>query len=244
AAAITGLVPDSGLHTDAARAPALVMDCAAIPAGVWDTEVAWAALGALLGDTAGTTVAALTGLPGEVGDDGTTEDRLKAMAATAASAGGVALFHVVGVTPEARDGLDVAGLPVVTVTADLLRGARDRLSTATTDDLDAVSLGTPHFSVHEFARLASLLDGGAPFDPRVEVYVSTSRAVLAEAEARGYVAPVRDAGGRIVTDTCTYVTPVLSPTARTVMTNSGKWAWYAPGNLGVDVAIGTMADCV
>ncbi|MEO7125631.1 MAG: aconitase X, partial [Nakamurella sp.] len=48
----------------------------------------------------------------------------------------------------------------------------------------------------------------------------------------------------IVTDTCTYVTPVLDRSVRTVMTNSGKWAWYAPGNLGIDVALGTLADCV
>lgn len=244
AAAITGVVPDSGLHTDQARRPVLAIDCGEIPRHVFDSEVAWAALGALLGDLAGTRVAALTGLPGDPKDGGTTEDQLKAMAATAASAGGVALFHVVGITPEARDGIDLAGLPTTTITAAMLRRARDRLTTARTDRLDAVSLGTPHFSVSEFARLATYLGDGAAFHPAVEVYVSTSRAVLAEAEARGHVAALRAAGGRIVTDTCTYVTPVLSPTARAVMTNSGKWAWYAPGNLGVDVAIGTMADCV
>ena len=28
------------------------------------------------------------------------------------------------------------------------------------------------------------------------------------------------------------------------MTNSGKVAYYAPGNLGVDVVFGSLADCV
>jgi predicted aconitase len=28
------------------------------------------------------------------------------------------------------------------------------------------------------------------------------------------------------------------------MTNSGKWAWYAPGNLGIDTVLGSLADCV
>lgn len=251
AAAITGLVPDAGLHTDAARRATLLLDCAAVPAGVWRSEAAWAALGAVLGGAAGSRVAALTGLPGDLADGGTTEDRLKALAATAASAGGVALFHVVGVTPEAPDlptvlgpGAERRAVPVLTVTAEVLRAARDRLSTATGNRLDAVSLGTPHFSVTEFAALAELLASGAPFHPGVDVVVSTSRAVLVQAERSGYVAALRAVGGRIVTDTCTYVTPVLDPACRVVMTDSGKWAWYAPGNLGVDVVLGSLADCV
>ena len=46
-----------------------------------------------------------------------------------------------------------------------------------------------------------------------------------------------------MTDTCTYITPVMRVTAP-VMTDSGKWAWYAPSNLGVDVALGSLEDCV
>jgi predicted aconitase len=251
AAAITGRVPDAGLHTDAGRRATLVLDCTTVPAGVWESEAAWAALGAVLGGAAGSRVAALSGLTGDLSDGGGTEDRLKALAATAASAGGVALFHVVGVTPEAPQlaavlgsGVPERAVPVVPVTADLLRAGRDRLTTAKGDQLDAVSLGTPHFSVSEFAALAGLLATGMPFHPGVDVYVSTSRAVLAEAERRGYAEPLRAAGGRIVTDTCTYVTPVLDPTSRVVMTSSGKRAWYAPGNLGVDVVLGSLADCV
>ncbi|MEO7125755.1 MAG: aconitase X [Nakamurella sp.] len=296
AAGITGLAPDVGLHTDAGRRPVLVLDCSSIPRALWESDAAWAALGALLGAIAGTRVAALTGVPGNLNDGGRTEARLKAVAATAASAGGVALFHVVGVTPEAPDLATVLRLgdgsttesprpspaaqpavsepaaihpaaihpaatqppgtqppgtqppgtqpPTTVVSLDMLRGARDRLTTATGANLDAVSIGTPHFSVSEFADLAALLARDQPFDPRVDVYVSTSRAVLAAADALGYVEPLRRAGGRIVTDTCTYVTPVLDRSVRTVMTNSGKWAWYAPGNLGIDVALGTLADCV
>ncbi len=244
AAAITGLVPDVGLHTDTGRRPVMVLDCSPVPARVWESDIAWAALGAVVGGRAGVRVAALTGLPGDLSDGGTTEDRLKALAATAASAGGVALFHVVGVTPEAPPDMSLGGLPVSAVTIGDLAAARDRLSTATGTDLDAVSIGTPHFSLSEFAALARELAGGSAFDERVDVYVSTSRAVLAEADRLGYVDPLRRAGGRVVTDTCTYVTPILAPTAHTVMTNSGKWAWYAPGNLGVDVALGTLRDCV
>ncbi|HET9860593.1 MAG TPA: aconitase X catalytic domain-containing protein [Nocardioidaceae bacterium] len=246
AAALTGRVPDAGLHQDHARRAELVLNCSDLPHRLLAEDTAWAALGALLGEVAGTRVAALVGLPGDLGDDGTTEDRLKALGATAASAGGVALFHVVGVTPEAPDLQSVAdpGCPVHVVSTADLRTARDRLSTATGDRLDAVSLGTPHFSVTEFAELARVIGSGPAFSDEVDVYVSTSRAVLAEATRLGHLAPVEAAGARIVTDTCTYVTPVLAPGTKTVMTNSGKWAWYAPANLGVDTVLGTLAECV
>jgi predicted aconitase len=246
AAALTGRAPEAGLHLDEARRAELVLDCSQIPRRLLEEDTAWAALGALLGDLAGTRVAALTGLPGDLGDGGVTEDRLKALGATAASAGGVALFHVVGVTPEAPRPASVAvpDTPHRTVTTTDLRAARDRLSSTTDDRLDAVSLGTPHFSVSEFAALARAVGSGPRFADSVDVYVSTSRAVLAEADRRGHLAPVEAAGAKILTDTCTYVTPVLAVGTRTVMTNSGKWAWYAPGNLGIDTVLGSLAECV
>jgi predicted aconitase len=246
AAAVTGRVPFAGLHRDEARRAELVLDLSAVSRELLDHDAAWPAVGALLGDRAGTRVAALTGLPGDLADGGRTEDRLKALGATAASAGGVALFHVVGVTPEAPtlDAVVRPGAPVLPVrNADLLE-ARDRLGTVTGGRLDAVSLGTPHFSVGEFARLAAELGDGPPFADSLTVYVSTSRGVLERARALGHADVVERAGARIVTDTCTYVTPVLDPGVRTVMTNSGKWAWYAPANLGIDTVLGSLAECV
>ena len=48
----------------------------------------------------------------------------------------------------------------------------------------------------------------------------------------------------MVVDTCTYITPILDPGRRVVMTNSAKWAYYAPGNIGVDVVFGSLEECV
>jgi len=48
----------------------------------------------------------------------------------------------------------------------------------------------------------------------------------------------------VVTDTCTYITPILHDVAGPVMTDSAKWAWYAPGNLGFDVVFGSLEECV
>jgi predicted aconitase len=241
AAAITGRVPDAGLHQDANRAGTVRLDLSGVPRALLAEDAAWGVLGHLAGCRAGNGVPVLTGTGEEV-----TEDQLKAFGAAAASGGGVGLFHVVGVTPEAPTLAAVGGerLPAMPVSAEDIRAMRDRLSTARGATLDSVCLGTPHFSVAEFERLAGLLTDGVPFDPRVRVYVATSRAVLAEAERLGYAEPVRAAGGQIVVDTCTYITPILDRMVRTVMTNSGKWAWYAPGNIGVDVVLGSLAECV
>ena len=242
-AAVTGFAPRVGLHLDENRAGQDLYDCSAVPAGTFDADIAWAALGHLVGRRSGTRVPVLTGLPGE-----TDEDRLKALGAAAASAGGVALFHAVGLTPEAPDAATAfqgrAAERRFEVTAADLRAARDELTTAPDGRLDAISVGTPHFSAAEFRALAALLAGGPPFDDGIEFWISTSRGVLAEAERTGDAAICRRAGARILVDTCTYIAPVLRASARVVMTNSAKWAWYAPTNLGIDVVFASLAECV
>src|SRR5207244_1733837 len=156
--------------------------------------------------------------------------------------GAVGLFHAVGVTPEAPTMQAAFGgrrpSRIVDVTTARLAAARDALTTAAGDRIDAVSVGTPHFSTEEFATLGPLLDG-VRTHPDVAFYVSTSRGVLAEVEARGWLPIYERAGVRLVVDTCTYVTPILDPGRRVVMTNSGKWAYYAPGNIGVRVVFGS-----
>jgi len=107
-----------------------------------------------------------------------------------------------------------------------------------------VCLGTPHASLHEIRALHNALVGGDPIAAGVDFYINTGRTVYAQADEAGLIAPLRDMGVTFVLDTCTYVTSILRPDTRTVMTNSGKWAHYAPGNLGFDVVLATLGECV
>jgi predicted aconitase len=107
--------------------------------------------------------------------------------------------------------------------------------------IGSVSIGTPHCSLDELRRLASLVEG---VGLRAPLYVNTGRDVLADAETAGVAGTLRTAGVTFVTDTCTYITPIIERAAGPVVTNSGKWAWYAPGNLGFDVAFATLEECV
>ena len=48
----------------------------------------------------------------------------------------------------------------------------------------------------------------------------------------------------LVADTCVYVSALMKAGVGAIMTNSGKCAYYAPGNLGVEIAYGSLAECV
>ena len=240
-AAITGRVPDSGLHRTANRRAEVVFRLRDIPEQLLDEDVFYPVLGHLVGQRTGSAIPAIAGLP-----PGQPEDRLKALGAAAASSGAVALFHAVGSTPEAASledalqGRDPAR--VADITPDDVVRARDSLTTSPGDTIGGVSLGTPHLSVAGFARLVELLDG-VRVHPAVEFYVSTGRGVLEQVKEKGWAELLERAGVELVTDTCTYITPVVRK-ARVMMTDSGKWAYYAPGNIGVEVVFGSMRECV
>ena len=104
-------------------------------------------------------------------------------------------------------------------------------------------MGTPHFSFAEFERLRSLL-GGRRISDRVAFYASTGRGVQEELRAQGWLDDLTAAGVTIVTDTCTYLAPIMAPIEGAVMTNSAKWAWYGPNNLGIKVIFGSLEECV
>ena len=238
--ALTGRAPRAGLHLDEHRRATVVVDTGAVAEPLKRRDVFYPVLGTWLGGVAGDRVAVVTGLPASV-----TEDQLKAMGAAAASSGAVGLFHVEGVTPEAADLRAALGgeapAEVIAARPDALRAVRDGLSTATTDRIDAVAVGSPHFSLREFAHLEALLPA-TPF--AVPFYVCTGRSEYGRLEAEGRLARFADAGVEIVVDTCVVVTPILPPAGGVLMTNSGKFAHYTPSNTGYGVVYGSLEDCV
>jgi len=239
-AAITGRVPDAGLHRDEHRRGRMLFRLQGVADRLLASDVLYPVLGHLVGTAAGTRVPVIDGLP-----RGTGEDRLKALGAAAASSGAVAMFHAVGITPEAPTLEAALGGgrpdPVIEVGPADLRRARDELSTVAAGTPVAVSVGTPHYSLAEIGDLVRLLGGRRVAVP---TYVNTGRDVLAAARERGWEEALAAAGVTVVVDTCTYITPIIPAASGLVMTDSGKWAWYAPGNLGYDVVYGSREECV
>lgn len=241
-AAITGRVPRLGLHLDENRRGQVLVRLQGFDADAMDLETFYPALGHLLGPLAGEKVPVIDGLPSVVSDD-----RLKALGAAAASSGGIALFHAVGLTPEAPT-LQAAlhGLPpertVDLTPADLEAAWADLSTAAEGDQLDVVLLGCPHFSFAEFRELADFI-ARAGGKAKADVVVISSTQSFALAQRAGFDRVLTDFGARITLDTCMFHTPMLHAGVRTVMTNSGKCAYYAPGELNVKVAFGSLADC-
>jgi predicted aconitase len=242
ACAIAGRAPDYGLHRMENRRARIVFDLSAIARSFLASEVAWPILGTLYGRLVGNAVGVVTGVP--IHPD---EDALKAFGAASASSGAVGLFHIAGVTPEAPD--LAAALhhqepeEIIHVSPEMLEEARRGLSTvAHTAAIDAVAIGSPHLSVAEFERLEALI-AGRPL--QVPLYACTGRHALQVLEETGRRRHLEDCGVVIVADTCVVVTPILPEKPGAVlMTNSGKFAHYAPGNTGYGVLYGSLAECV
>ncbi|ESZ20189.1 aconitase X [Mesorhizobium sp. L48C026A00] len=238
--AMTGRAPAWGLHLTDNRRGQILFE---LTGSFEPADALFVGVGLVIGQASGDRIPVISGLP-----QPRDEDQLKALGAAAATTGAVALFHAVGITPEART-LDEAfrGVaPEATIRicrADIDQALAKLSSVPDGAPLAAVSLGTPHFSHEEWKRLLAMLREVAP-GSGIPIYVNTGRATFKRLQDEGELAGM-DAFGLIpVTDTCTYVTSVLERLDGVVMTNSGKWAHYAPGNIGVSVAFGDLEDCV
>ena len=242
ACAITGFAPKTGLHLPENRFATFVFDVSGLPQADFAEESFWPILGSLYGKRAGTAIGVVKGVPRHPG-----EDALKAFGAASASTGGVGLFHIAGVTPEAPDVETILGgkTPVeeMQISAADFGDQKRRMATVQgVTSIDAVAIGSPHLSLEECRRL-DLMIGGRSL--AVPFYACTGRHVLKDLESSGLRKSLEAAGVTVVIDTCVVVTPIMKELAGGVlMTNSGKFAQYAPGNTGYGVVFGSMAECV
>src|SRR5258706_4073480 len=227
--AITGRVPAVGLHLTTERAGQMLIRVTGVPPALQSDDQFFAVLGHLVGTLAEDRIPVIDGIVVSPA-----EDQLKAFAAASASSGRVALFHMIGVTPEAPT-LDPAFQgrapgQMVDVRIDDLRAARKELTTADGRELDMVILGSPHFSLAEFRALAPLV-AGQRVDPRVKFLVTSSRLMKEQAESAGGLAPIAAFGAQITLDTRLLASPLLPPGVRTLMTNSAEYAYHTPSLL-------------
>jgi cis-L-3-hydroxyproline dehydratase len=240
--AVTGRVPAAGLHLDEPRLATVLLELESLPFALTNRDDFYPVLGYLIGSAVGDKVAVVAGIEARP-----SEDQLKALGAAAASSGEVALFHIVGATPEAPTVADALGHrpPERTIRIDLaeLRRTHAILTTATGSRLDVVAFGSPHCSLAECRTLATLMSGRKAAD-HVEVFITTSRAVRDLLARTGELDTLEKFGARVTADTCIVVAPLVKPGAQVLMTNSAKYAHYGPGLLRVDSVFATTEECV
>lgn len=240
--ALTGRAPRIGAHLDEGRLASLRVEVTR-PAQADDAF--YPLLGYYLGALAGRRIPLVCGLERAA----PSRDDLKAFGAAFATTSAAPMFHIAGVTPEAADAEQalggVAPHRVIKIgPAELLASWRE-LNSATSPELGLVSLGNPHFSLSECTALARLCAGRRKH-PQVALVITCGRQVLEQARQAGHVAVLEAFGAQFVTDTCWCMLgePLVPVGATTLMTNSAKYAHYAPGLVGRRVHFAALDACV
>jgi predicted aconitase len=194
AAGLTGRTPRYGFHLPQGRRATLRITVDHTPASL----NGWGALGGVIGRLAGNywAVPVIEGIEGAV-----RSDQLKHFGASMASFGSIALYHLVGLTPEARELSDVASpdLPSHRVTKADVEALQQ--SYHTDDTVDVVVFSAPQLSLYELGDLAALCDGRKLAVPMLAV---TSPQVKPDADRMGYTARIEAAGGSVLSGMCFY----------------------------------------
>jgi predicted aconitase len=174
--------------------------------------------------------------------------RHKHFGAAAASSGGVEMYHMVGITPEAPSaeiafGGERRGDTFVYDAAARARTYETLNAVGTSTDVDYVMLGCPHYSIEQIAYAAHLIEG-RKVSANSALWVFTSRAVKATADANGYTKILRDAGAYLMTDTCSSISAAVPKGTKVAALDSAKQVHYLPAIMGIEGWYGTTAECI
>jgi predicted aconitase len=224
AAALTGRTPAYGLHLDENRQPGLTVR---VEANLTDTRD-FGALGVVVGRAIESRQ--VKAIPYLHGIPTATVDQLKSLCASLATYGGLAMFHMEGITPESAQYAPPDETLVIRQ-GDLDEAIRSLDAFPSSEEVDFVSLGCPHLSIHEIQRIAELLQGK---HVRKTFWITTSRPVKRIADQMGYTATIEAAGAIFAVDTCCVVAPIKGR-FKTLVTDSAKACYYAGAKNGFEI---------
>ncbi len=237
-AGLTGRTPRYGFHLDAQRQATVRFQVDWTPSTLND----WGALGGVIGKLAGNywSVPVVEGLQGAPDSDA-----MKHFGAAMASFGSIALFHLVGITPEANRLADVGGdrLPVRRrITEADVKALQSAY--ATSDEVDVVVFSAPQLSLYELRRISELCEGRRLLKPLLAM---TSPQVKPDADRMGYTERIEAAGGQVMTGMCFYQSYAREMGEangwKHLATNSAKLVNIL-GGYGYVPMIATMEQCV
>jgi predicted aconitase len=239
AASLTGKIPCWGNHLDGGRAGTHLIDVAVRV----DDFAEWGMLGYFTG---GQVAEARPVVVGDLGRPDLVD--LKHFGAAAATSGGVELYHLPGITPEAPT-LEAA-FGAVPVPEPIRYGRAERRATyadlnsqGASNDVDFVLLGCPHASVEQIRRAARELDGRR-LSAGTELWLMAPRALKDVADRSGYTEVIERAGGKVLGDSCPAMSRAVPKGTRVFATDSAKQAHYLPAILGIEAWFGTLEECV
>ena len=238
ASGLTGRTPRYGLHLIENRRATKRFTISEFPHSLMD----WGILGAVIGKKLGSyweipIIEGLELIP--------TSDQMKHFGAAMASHGSVPLFHLLGITPEARTIEDVGGNRLVAeaITKTDLKVLRSNYM-GDRNALDVVVFGAPQLSLIEMQKIANLCEGKTL---RISLIVCTSPQVYGDAKRMGLIDAIETAGGKVLEGTCfynQYAREIGEANGwKNLMTNSAKLANII-GGYGYTPSLASMSDCI
>ena len=233
--ALTGRAPLAGVYRTEQRKARIVINVD-LPEG-YDDAI-WPLLGWMVGKLSPDRIPLITGIESAY----PSQDDLRALCAAFGTTSAAPMLHIAGVTPEANRATARDAQQTRISTGDLADVWRAFNSGSSRIDL--VALGSPHFSLEETRRFAALMSG-CQRNPGTSVIITLGRDILAAARQEGLVGQLEAAGVRLISDLCwcSITEPLFPQDATNIMTNSGKYAHYAPGLSGRTVRFGSLSDC-
>jgi len=240
--ALTARAPASGAHLDVGRKPSLKIRVMDIDKDRVD-DAFWPLLGYHIGANSENHIPIIFGLE----EFSPTADDHKAFSAAFATTSSVPMYHINAITPEAEFASSSMSPNIHSIEvgiADLVTSWKE-LNSASEERIDVVCLGNPHFSETECTKLSMLCEGMTKH-PEVAVIVTLGRNVYEEAIAANAVESLEAFGIQFINDTCWCMIdePIIPVAAKTLMTNSGKYAHYGPGLVNRPMHFGSLAQCV
>jgi len=173
--------------------------------------------------------------------------RLKHCGAAAASSGGVEMYHIVGITPEAHSLDEAFGNKKPLTTLNFGKAERkeayDNLTSAKDANVDFIALGCPHYSIEQLWEVCKLLEGKRVHS-NISLWIFTPRAIKDLADRQGYTEIITNAGGTLMTDTCPVLGQVHPKGSKVAATDSAKQAHYLPAVTGLQTWFGSQEDCI
>ncbi|MFQ5832968.1 MAG: aconitase X [Candidatus Thorarchaeota archaeon] len=240
-AAITGLMPRFGLYLDDERKGSILIKLDELDTSQF-TSADYAALGYYVGSVADSRVPVLHGLSKTV-----SVDQLKAFSAAVSTSGSIGLFHMCGITPEAKDLNEAFGgekpSETIVIGKDELDETRSNLVTHGETDPEIAILGCPHYSVEELGNLARLIKNMRVAAGK-QLWIFTNRYAHERAEQMGILDEIQETGAKVICDTCFLLFPTAAWELSSIATDSAKMAHYAPGLGDFRVSFRNRAQCI
>ena len=247
AAMLTGRIPYWGYHLDEPRLGTHRVQLSVPVASTFE----WGLLGYAVGEWVQERVPVLIGPDGRFATAPNLQ-RLKHFGAAASSSGGVEMYHLVGVTPEAMTEEQAFGGRKPK--AEFHYGPAERqaawdqlnhtaMAGGDNRDVDYVMLGCPHYNLEQIWEACRLLQG-RKVHANSALWIFTPRAIKAVADQNGYTKIIEDAGGVLMSDSCSAMSRAVPKGTRVAALDSAKHAHYLPAIVGVKAWFGTTADCI